>query len=80
MLTLVGNVLLPWKVLAEVSINLAHFDRHHMREEWDTLREHDVVFLVSIESPQVRVPRCRVARSRRRIRMNWQTNSRRWSG
>lgn len=41
------------QVLAEVSLNLAHFDRMHMREEWDSLREHDVVFLVSIQSPNV---------------------------
>jgi len=41
-------------VLSEVSLNLAHFDRMHMREEWDSLREHDVVFLVSIQSPHVR--------------------------
>lgn len=37
-----------------MSLNLAHFDRMHMREEWDSLREHDVVFLVSIQSPHVR--------------------------
>lgn len=41
------------QVLAEVSINLAHFDRMQMREEWDSLREHDVVFLISIQSPHV---------------------------
>ena len=43
-------------MLSEVSLNLAHFDRMHMREEWDSLREHDVVFLVSIQSPHVRPP------------------------
>lgn len=44
---------MPLQVLSEVSLNLAHFDRMHMREEWDSLREHDVVFLVSIQSPHV---------------------------
>lgn len=46
------------QVLAEVSVNLAHFDRMHMREEWDSLREHDVVFLVSIQSPNVSLESC----------------------
>ncbi|CAN0406697.1 unnamed protein product, partial [Laminaria digitata] len=41
----------PAEVLAEVSLNLAHFDRMQMRDEWDSLREHDVVFLISIQSP-----------------------------
>lgn len=45
------------QVLSEVSLNLAHFDRMQMREEWDSLREHDVVFLVSIQSPHVRQQR-----------------------
>ncbi|CAM9971730.1 unnamed protein product, partial [Discosporangium mesarthrocarpum] len=41
----------PAEVVAEINLNVAHFDRPHIREEWDQLREHDVVFLVSIESP-----------------------------
>ena len=35
---------------------MAHFDKMHMREEWDSLREHDVVFLISIQSPHVSRP------------------------
>ncbi|CAM9599683.1 unnamed protein product, partial [Choristocarpus tenellus] len=48
----------PAEVVAEVSLNMAHFDRPHIRAEWDQLREHDVVFLVSIQSPHVRVYVC----------------------
>ena len=46
--------LLDVQVLGEVSLNLAHFDRAHVRQEWDAFREHDVVFLISIQSPHVR--------------------------
>ena len=37
----------PAEVRAEVEFNLNRV-AHHIREEWDQLREHDVVFLIHV--------------------------------
>eukprot|EP01133_Synstelium_polycarpum_P013350 gene13350-15703_t len=38
----------PSKVVAQITYSLASVKQANVREEWDSLREHDVLFLVSI--------------------------------
>jgi len=42
---------IPAEVRAEVNVDLAQYD-WRIKNEWDELKEHDVVFLVTIEDPQ----------------------------
>lgn len=44
----VGGIV-PSGVIAELSFDVQKF-AHHIRSEWDTIREHDVLFLVSISA------------------------------
>lgn len=44
----------PAGVKAEIVVDLAQFPAH-LRAEWDGLREHDVLFLLTLEGPEVGV-------------------------
>lgn len=41
----------PASVTAELTYDLAGFRRFDVRDEWDELKEHDVVFLLSVQPP-----------------------------
>ena len=41
----------PASVTAELTFDLSGYRRHDVREEWDELKEHDVVFLLSLQPP-----------------------------
>lgn len=41
----------PASVTAELTYDLAHFNRMDVRDEWDQLKEHDVVFLLCLRPP-----------------------------
>ena len=41
---------MPALVKAEIVVDLAQFPQH-LRAEWDGLREHDVLFLLTIADP-----------------------------
>jgi intron-binding protein aquarius len=41
----------PSSVTAELVIDLAQFKRFDVRDEWDELKEHDVLFLLTVEPP-----------------------------
>jgi intron-binding protein aquarius len=42
----------PAEVKAEIQLDLSQFN-DHIRREWDELREHDIVFIVTIRATQV---------------------------
>jgi intron-binding protein aquarius len=41
----------PASVTAELTYDLAPFNRMDVRDEWDLLKEHDVVFLLCLRPP-----------------------------
>lgn len=41
----------PASVTAELVIDLAEFRRGDVRSEWDELKEHDVLFLLTVQPP-----------------------------
>lgn len=42
----------PSEVRAEVTVSLANFQRGNIRDEWENIRLHDVVFLVTLRPPR----------------------------
>jgi Intron-binding protein aquarius N-terminus len=44
----------PAAVTAELVIDLAQFKRNDIREEWDELKEHDVLFLLTVQPPSAK--------------------------
>lgn len=44
----------PAAVTAELVIDLAQFRRNDVRDEWDELKEHDVLFLLTVQPPSAK--------------------------
>ena len=44
----------PAAVTAELVIDLAQFKRNDVRDEWDELKEHDVLFLLTVQPPSAK--------------------------
>lgn len=42
----------PSEVKAQVVVNLANFQRGNIRDEWENIKLHDVVFLVTLKPPR----------------------------
>lgn len=44
----------PAAVTAELVIDLGQFKCNNVRDEWDELKEHDVLFLLSVQPPSAK--------------------------